>query len=326
MKNETAPTTPTARMDRTAGRWQLVFLCAVLISSSLRPSRSACHPGSPFCSAPRSVSPLGLSCLGSFPFYRFVRFSSRPLGRLILFSCRFYRYHVGACPIHDGEGSRQRDVAACGLFSLVHRFPQLIIIRPVIRLFQSRWRLIVPPPPCEPRRLFLIISSARLVSLVPIATSSHHGAEALVSVVFQASNDGMAVPRLIISSHHFIPSPSWSVSPAVSSHGVSSGISSPYTGSSTGTGRTKQASEHAKPGRETGEQDGETNGTRTARQRETEERNEDDGKQSRGRGNGNMRQSRTRTKRPSFLFARPPRRRFSSVRRPQLVPRPQGVG
>lgn len=58
----------------------------------------------------------------------------------------------------------------------------------------------------------------RLVSLVPIATSSHHGAEALVSVVFQASNYGMAVPRLIISSHHLIPSPSWSVLPVISSH------------------------------------------------------------------------------------------------------------
>lgn len=132
------------------------------------------------------------------------------------------------------------------------------------------------------------------------------------------------------SAHHLIPSSHpIPVMERLARHlvpCVSSGISSPYTGSSTGTGRTKQASEHAKPGRETGEQDGETDGTRTARQRETEERNEEDGKQSRGRGNGDMRQSRTRTKRPSFLFARPPRRKFSSVRRPQLVPRPPGVG
>lgn len=104
-----------------------------------------------------------------------------------------------------------------------------------------------------------------------------------MSVIFQASNDGMAA---IPSVHHLIPSPSWSVSPAVSSHGVSSGISSPYTGSSTEDGmKMKQASEHARtgrgPGRETEESVGAKDGTRTARQRETEERNEDDGKQSR---------------------------------------------
>lgn len=94
--------------------------------------------------------------------------------------------------------------------------------------------------------------------------------------------------------------------------------------------KTKQASEHARTGRKRGEKPGSPGGakdeTMDTRQRETEGRNEDDGKQSRGRGNGDMRQSRTRTKRPSFLFARPPRRRFSSVRRPQLVPRPPGRG
>lgn len=133
-RNETAPTTPTARMDRIAGRWQLVFLCAVLISSSLRlsprlPPRLVA-PGLSFRSAPRASA--------RFSFYRSARFISSSR-HLVLLSCRFYRHPVGACPIHDGEGSRQRDMAACGLFfSLVRRFPQLIIIRPVIRLFPSR--------------------------------------------------------------------------------------------------------------------------------------------------------------------------------------------
>ena len=314
---------PTARMDTV--EVAIGFLPRRSHKLVATPIAPVCRLGSPFCSAPRSISPLGLVVSRLVPVL-----SVRPVlvsssRHLILLSCRFYRYPVGACP----NSWRRREQATGG--------------GGVRSFFFSR----APFSPAHyhsPRHQVLIIGGAsdrcgldgtvstvsshhliRIVSLVPIVPS-HHGAEALVSVVFQASNNGMAVPRFIISSHHFIPSPSWSVSPAVSSHGVSSGISSPYTGSSTGTGRTKQASEHAKPGRETEEQDGETNGTRTARQRETEERNEDDGKQSRGRGNGDMRQSRTRTKRPSFLFARPPRRRFSSVRRPQLVPRPRSVG
>ena len=78
--------------------------------------RPACRPGSPFRSAPRSISPLGLSCLGSFLFYRFIRFSSRPL---VILSCSlavFIAIPSGLAPIHGGEGSRQREAAVCGLF------------------------------------------------------------------------------------------------------------------------------------------------------------------------------------------------------------------
>ena len=136
-----------------AVRWQLVFLprrSHQLIATPITPRLP-----------PRSVAP-GLSFrLGSpfhlpawligvsarFLFYRFVRFSSRPL---VISSCSLVvsiAIPSGLAPIHDGEGSRQLEVAACGLFfSLVRRFPQLIIIRPVIGS-SSTGRLIAPSPP-----------------------------------------------------------------------------------------------------------------------------------------------------------------------------------
>lgn len=181
-------------MDRIAGRWQLVFLCAVLISSSLLPSprlppRSVA-PGLSFRSAPRASA--------RFSFYRSARFISSSR-HLVLFSCRFYRHPVGACPIHGGglaAGAGNWDGG--GIF-FMRRFPQLIIVSPVIRFSSSG----AASDRCGFDGAVSTVPShhlIRLVSLVPIAPS-HHGAEALVSVVFQASNNGMAVPRFIISSH-----------------------------------------------------------------------------------------------------------------------------
>lgn len=79
---------------------------AVLISSSLRPSRPACHPGlssrfvvSPGLPVPSPRSACRVSArscsIGSSG-------SSGSSRHLILLSCRFYRYPVGACPIHGG--------------------------------------------------------------------------------------------------------------------------------------------------------------------------------------------------------------------------------
>ena len=210
-RNETAPTTPTARMDRIAGRWQLVFLCAVLISSSLRPSprlppRSVA-PGLSFRSAPRASA--------RFSFYRSARFISSSR-HLVLLSCRFYRHPVGACPIHGGglaAGAGNWDGG--GIF-FMRRFPQLIIVRPVIRFSSSGGRRpIVVGLTGRSRRCPLIISSGSSHSS-PLPHLITERRRWCLSYFKQATTTWRS-PRLIISSHHLIPSPSSYPSPVSSS-------------------------------------------------------------------------------------------------------------
>lgn len=177
---------------------------AVLISSSLRQSRPACRPGSPFCSAPRSISPLGSPCLGSFLVLSF-----RPV-HLVISSCsRVISIAIpsGLAPIHGGEGSDNGRWQRAVFFFLVRRFPQLVVIRLVIRLSSSGRRIV-----SVPHRGGLGVGSS---SSHPLG-SSHSSPlpNHLISsrnggvgpVIFQASNDGMTTPRLILSSHHLIPS------------------------------------------------------------------------------------------------------------------------
>lgn len=174
----------------------------VLISSSLRLSPRSVAPGLSFARAPRAAA--------RFSFYRSARFISSSR-HLILLSCRFYRYTVGACHIH-GEGlaaaGQATGAAACGLFfSLVHRFPQLIIIRPVIRVSSSGRRLIVPSPPwgsaLVPHHL---IRSAHLTRpQLPHLTMEREAAWKR-SPSFKQATTAWRPSRLIVSSHHLIPS------------------------------------------------------------------------------------------------------------------------
>lgn len=105
-----------------------------------------------------------------------------------------------------------------------------------------------------------LIRSVHLIRPHCPIISSHHGTEALVSVVFQASNDGMAVS----SAHHLIPSPSWSVSPGRLVSCVSPGHLVHIYRVINADGTKDEASKRTRkngegPGRETGEQDGAKN-------------------------------------------------------------------
>ena len=175
---------------------------AVLISSSLRPSRPACHPG---LSSRFVVSP-------GFPVPRLVSRSIVPPGsyrHLVISSCsRVISIAIpsGLAPIHGGEGSDNGRWRRA-VFFLVRRFPQLVVIRLVIRLSSSGRRIV-----SVPHRGGLGVGSS---SSHPLG-SSHSSPlpNHLISsrnggvgpVIFQASNDGMTTPRLILSSHHLIPS------------------------------------------------------------------------------------------------------------------------
>lgn len=130
-----------------------------------------------------------------------------------------------------------------------------------------------------------LIRSVHLIRPHCPIISSHHGTEALVSVVFQASNDGMAVS----SDHHLIPSSSWSVSPVISSH-ASRRASRPHIpGHQRGRdeGRSKQTNTQERGGtgtRNRGARRGEEqkrerqyngDGTRTEQERQASKDNED---------------------------------------------------
>ena len=163
----------------------------------------------PVC-RPRLVVSLGPRASARFSFYRSARFISSSR-HLVLFSCCFYRHPVGACPIHGGglaAGAGNWDGG--GIF-FMRRFPQLIIVRPVIRFSSSG------------------------------AASDRCGFDGAVSTV---------------PSHHLIPSPSCSVSPAVSSHASRLASRPHIPGHQRGReGRSKQANTQnwdEKPGSKTG--------------------------------------------------------------------------
>lgn len=156
---------------------------AVLISSSLRQSRPACRPGSPFCSAPRSISPLGSPCLGSFLVLSF-----RPV-HLVISSCsRVISIAIpsGLAPIHGGEGSDngrwQRAVFffSCAVFLSSLSFASSLGSPrrgvgsfPFPTVAASAW---------VPHHL---IRSVHLIRPHCPIISSHHGTEALVPLSFK---------------------------------------------------------------------------------------------------------------------------------------------
>lgn len=229
---------------------------AVLISSSLRPSRPACRPGlssrlvvSPGLSVPSLRSTCRVSArscsIGSSRLISSSRY-------LVLLSCRVYRYLGLPHPWRrreqangDASGaflyapfSSAHYRSSCHLVLIIGAASTDVIISSSHHLIRPA-RLTRPHCPISSRSggvgVCHLSSKQRRHGGHPLGSSSHP----------------------IISSHHLIPSPSWSVSPAVSSHGVSSGISSPYTGSSTEDGmKTKQASEHARTGRGPGRENG----------------------------------------------------------------------
>lgn len=234
---------------------------AVLISSSLRQSRPACRPGSPFCSAPRSISPLGSPCLGSFLVLSFrpvhIVISSSRLALLPFLSSSRRGLPHSWRRIGGGDGRQRRwrrgfSLRAVFLSSLSFALSS-----------GSHHRGDLD------ERDHFIISSVRLISLIPHCPGSSWNGGGIGPVIFQASNDGMAASRLIISSHYLIPSPSWSVSPGRLVSCVSSGVSHDTPGTSTSGrgGRNKQANTK-KPGRV-------GDGTRNRGARRGEERNDD---------------------------------------------------
>lgn len=191
---------------------------AVLISSSLRPSRPACRPGlssrlvvSPGLSVPSLRSTCRVSARScSIGSSRLVS-SSR---YLVLLSCRFYRY-LGLP--HPWRRREQATGTPAGLF-FTRRFPQLVVICLVIRLSSSGRRIV-----SVPHRGGLGVGS----SLSHPSGSSYSSPLSYLiterrrwclSSFKQATTAWRPSPRFIISSHHLIPSPSWSVSSAVSSH------------------------------------------------------------------------------------------------------------
>lgn len=253
---------------------------AVLISSSLRPSRPACHPG---LSSRFVVSP-------GLPVPRLVSRSIVPLGpsrHLVLLSCHFYRYPVGFCPNSWRRRERQWEVAACGLFF----FSCAVFLSSLSfasSLGSPRRGVGSFPFPTVAASAWVphhLIRSVHLIRPHCPIISSHHGTEALVSVVCEASNDGMAVS----SAHHLIPSSSWSVSPVISSH-ASRRASRPHIpGHQRGRdeGRSKQTNTQERGGtgtRNRGARRGEEqkrerqyngDGTRTEQERQASKDNED---------------------------------------------------
>lgn len=132
--------------------------------------------------------------------------------------------------------------------------------------------------------------------------------------ISQANNDITAsipswrLARLIISSIHLIPFPSWSVSPVISLAHLVMRLGQASRTIYPGHQRElmKQANEHERterPRRETGSRDGAKNGTNTTRQRDGDGARTD-GKQGEGK-RGHATQLRTRTM-PLIILARPP--------------------
>lgn len=205
-------------------------------------------PACRFAWALCSISPLDLSCLGSFLFYRFVP------ARLVLSLSRLallpFLSLSRLAPSMAAKGAGNGDAGGAFLYAPFSSARCHLPRHQALLVGSSdRFR----SPPWRSRRGFLIISSVRLVLLVPIVLS-HHGAEALVSVIFQASNDGMAaIPSVhhLIPSSHPIPVMERLVRRLVSC--VSLGVSSPYTGSSTkDVMKTKASKRTRKNGEGTG--------------------------------------------------------------------------
>lgn len=155
----------------------------------------------------------------------------------------------------------------------------------------------------------------------------HHG--------ITASIPSWRLARLIISSIHLIPFPSWSVSPVISSAhlvmrlGQASRTICPWA--STGReGRSKQANTKTRTGKRD-EKPGSRAGRRTETNTTRRQRRWNEGgtrtasKQAMKGRRGHTTQSRTRTT-PLIILARPPHRGLSSVHRPQSIPPPPGRG
>lgn len=105
-------------------------------------------------------------------------------------------------------GWRATGTGAGGLFFLVRRFPQLIIIRLIIRFASSGRRPIVAVLTGRSRRCPLIISSGSLLTHPPLP-SSHHGTRGGLGHPFffkqaTASHGIHPVMSSSSSSHHYL--------------------------------------------------------------------------------------------------------------------------
>lgn len=152
-----------------------------------------------------------------------------------------------------------------------------------------------------------------------------------MSVIFQASN-GIMAASLLGSSSHLITAMIGGgggerlarasrlmrlVHRLVLYRGINGG----------GVGGADEASKRTqKNGRKRDEKPGEKRNENGKTTRSEAETKTDGRSKQAGRDNEGMRQSRTRTKTPIIIFARPPHHRLSSVRRPQMFPRPPGRG
>lgn len=250
---------PRARID--TGKMAICFIMR-------RSHQLIAHHPSPRLSSRPSSRPAPRSIVihrrpSPRPAYRCLG-SSRPV---VLSSCSlvaFYHRPVVAYPIH-GSGSAAKGVGSGdgGRAFSMRRFPQLIIVRPIIRFSSSgaasdRFR----PPSWRPRRVphHLI----RLIHLTrPIAPVPSWMAEG-VRYFVQASNEAMAsIPsrsissRLIISSH-----PHHEASrPGVSSHASRPSSRTIHQGHQRWNGKDEASKRTRKTGK-AGTRNGEQNGAR----------------------------------------------------------------
>lgn len=195
-------------------RWQLIFLTRRSHKLIHIISRPVPRPVVSFRSAPRVIAPPGspVPRLVSRPVAT-PRFSSR---HLIISSGHLIRYRfsivipVVAYPIHGGEtataGGRQTGTEAGGLFFLVRRFPQLIIIRPIIRFSSSGRRLIVVVPTAGVLDGVISSSYLALFSLAPHCLPGSSWNEGSVGVRHLSSKQrhhGIN-PIMAVSAHRLI--------------------------------------------------------------------------------------------------------------------------
>ena len=184
-----------------------------------------------------------------------------------------------------------------------------------------------------PRRGGFVVSSpsshpAHLTR--PHCPRVHHGGGGVCHLSSKQRHHGGLSPRLIISSHHGDDRRRWrgASRPGVSSYASRSSsrlIPGHQRGGEWG-GADEASKRTQKNGRKRDEKPGEKRNENGKTTRSEAETKTDGRSKQAGRDNEGMRQSRTRTKTPIIIFARPPHHRLSSVRRPQMFPRPPGRG